>query len=101
MVGAIVLLPTDAASQEAVGGSAQRVEVARARAPRDVAVQHFKLVGSARPVVQFEGILPESASCVAYALVDLDGQVGILVDTPPRGTQTRSSGGTPGPLPLR
>ena len=35
MVGAIVLSPTDAASQEPVVGSAQRVVVARARDPRD------------------------------------------------------------------
>ena len=40
MVGAIVFSPTDAASQEPVVGSAQRVVVARARAPRDAAVQH-------------------------------------------------------------
>ena len=40
VVGAIVLLPTDAASPEAVVGSAQRVVVARARAPRDAAVQY-------------------------------------------------------------
>ena len=40
VVGAIVLLPTDVASQEPVVGSAQRVVVARARAPRDIAVQH-------------------------------------------------------------
>ena len=37
-MGAIVLSPTDAASQEPVVGSVQRVVVARARAPRDVAV---------------------------------------------------------------
>ena len=91
MVGAIVLSPTDAASQEPVVGSAQRVVVARARAPRDVAVQHcleylgswhpdFELEGSARSVVQFEGVLPEAAPCFAYAPVDLDGQVGVVVD---------------------
>ena len=40
MVGAIVLSPTDAASQEPVVGSAQRVVVARAGAPRDAAVHH-------------------------------------------------------------
>ena len=40
MVGAIVISPTDAASQEAVVGTVQRVVVARARAPRDAAVQH-------------------------------------------------------------
>ena len=79
-----MLLPSDAASQEPVVGSAQRVVVARARAPRDAAVQHcyeylssehpgFELEGSARSVVQLEGVLPEAASCVAYAPVDLDG----------------------------
>ena len=93
MVGAIVFLPTDAASQEAVVGSAQRVVVARARAPRDVAVQHcleclgsehpdFELEGSARSVLQFEGVHLEAAACVAYAPIDLDGQVGIVVDVP-------------------
>ena len=40
MVDAIVLSPTDEASQESVVGSAQRVVVARARAPRDAAVQY-------------------------------------------------------------
>ena len=70
------------------------VVVARARAPRDAAVQHcpeyldsqhpdFELKGSARSVVQFEGVLPEAAPCVSYAPVDLDGQVDILVDVSP------------------
>ena len=36
----IVLSPTDAASQEAVVGLAQHIVVARARAPRDAAIQH-------------------------------------------------------------
>ena len=40
MVGAIVFTPTDAASREAELGSAQRVVVARARAPCNAAVQH-------------------------------------------------------------
>ena len=40
MVGAIVFSPTDAVSQESVVGSAQRVVVARARAPRGDAVVH-------------------------------------------------------------
>ena len=40
VVGAIMLLSTDAASQEPVVGSAQRVVLARARALRDTAVQH-------------------------------------------------------------
>ena len=91
MVGAIVLSPTDAASQEPVVGSVQRVVLARARAPRDAAVQlcleylgskhlDFELEGSALSVVQFEGVLPEAAPCVAYAPVDLDGQIGVVVD---------------------
>ena len=53
-------------------GSAHRVIVAHARAPRDAAVQHcfeylvskhpeFELEGSARSIVQFEGLLPEAA----------------------------------------
>ena len=94
MVGAIVLLPADAESQDAVVGSAQRVVVARAQASRDAAVQHcldylgsehpdFELEGSTRPVVQFEGVLPKAAPCVAYASIDLDGKVGIVVDVPP------------------
>ena len=40
MVGAIVLSPTDVASQRAVVSSAQLVAVARARAPRCADVQH-------------------------------------------------------------
>ena len=34
-------------------------------------------------MVQFEGVLPEATPYVAYASVDLDGQVGILVDVSP------------------
>ena len=71
-VGAIVISTIDAASQEAVMGSAQRVVVARARAPRDAVVQRcleylgseysdFELEGSAWSVVQFESVLPEAA----------------------------------------
>ena len=40
MVGAIVLSPTDAASQKPVVDSAQRVVVAPARASRDTAVDY-------------------------------------------------------------
>ena len=65
-------------------GSAQHVVVARARAPRDAAVQYileylgsehsdFELEGSARSVVEFEDVLPEAALCAAYAPIDLDG----------------------------
>ena len=85
---------TDVASQEPVVGSAHRAVVARARAPCDAAVQYcleylsskhpdFELEGSTRSVVQFETILPQAAPCVAYAPIDLDGQVGIVVDIPP------------------
>ena len=76
-----MLLPTDAASQEPVADSAQSVVVARARAPRDAAVQYcLEHEESARLVVQFEGVLAEAESGVAYAPVDLDGQVDIMVD---------------------
>ena len=62
MVGASVLSAINATSQKAVTGLAQRVVVARARAPRDAVVQHrleylrseppdSELEGSARPVV--------------------------------------------------
>ena len=94
MAGAIVLSPTDAASQRAVVSSAQLVAVARARAPHGADVQHcleylgsyhpdFELEGSARSVIQFEGVLQEATTCVAYASVDLNGQVGVIVDVPP------------------
>ena len=77
-----------------MAGTTQRVVVTCARTPRDAAVQHclehlrserpdFELEGGARSVVQFEGVLPEAISCVAYASIDLDGQVGIVVDIPP------------------
>ena len=48
----------------------------------------FELEGSARSVVQFEGVLPKAAPCVAYAPVDIDGQIGIIVDVPPRYTNS-------------
>ena len=91
MVGAIVLSPTDAAKQEAVVGSEYCVVGARARAPRDAAMQQsqeylgsehpdLELERSARSVVEFDGVLSEVAQCVAYAPIDLDGQVGIVVD---------------------
>ena len=90
----IVLSPTDVASQEAVVGSVQRVVVARTRPPRDAAIQHclqylgtkhpyFDLEGRARSVVQFEGLLSEAAPCIAYAPIDLDGKVSIVVHVPP------------------
>ena len=94
MVGAIVISPTYAASQEAVVSSAQRVVVARARAPRDAAVYHcleylssehpnFELEESAWSVVQFESVRPEAAQCVMYAPIEVDGQVRIVVDVLP------------------
>ena len=83
MVGAIVLSPADGENQGAAVGSAQCVAVLRARVPRDEAVQHcleyhgseypeFEPEGSARSVVQFEGVLQEAAPCVAHAPIDLD-----------------------------
>ena len=50
-------------------------------------------------MVQFEGVLPEAAPCVAYAPVDPDGQVGMVVDVPPKVYEF--FGCTPGPRPLR
>ena len=41
MIGAIVLSPTDAASQEAMMGSTQHVVGARARDPRDAVLQPY------------------------------------------------------------
>ena len=46
MVDALVLSPTDAVSQDAVVGSAQRVVVARAWAPRDAGVQHCSSIST-------------------------------------------------------
>ena len=62
--------------------------MARAQAPRDADINHcleylgsehpnFELEGSARSVVQFEGALPEASPRVAYAPIDLDGQISI------------------------
>ena len=56
MVGTIVLSPADAASQEPVVGSAQRVVLARARAPRYAAIQqYFEYLGSQHPDLELEG----------------------------------------------
>ena len=90
---------------------AQRVAVARAPVLRDTTVQHcleylgsenpeFELEGRARLVVQSERVLPEAAPCVAYAPIDLKGQVGIMIDFL-QGIRIRSFGCTPGPLLLR
>ena len=92
MVGAIVLW-TDAVSQETVVGSAERVVVPRAQAPRDAAVQHcleclgfehpdFELEGSTRSVLSFKSVLLEAAPYIAYASVDLDRQVVVVIDVP-------------------
>ena len=86
--------PTDAASQGAVLGVAQRIVLTRTRAPRDsrttccfdfLSSKHpdFELEGSARSVVKFEVVLPKAVSYVAYAPVDLDGQIGTMVNAPP------------------
>ena len=103
MFGAVILSSTDAASQEPVVGSAQRVVVERARAPRDAAVQHcleylrsehpdFELERSAQSVIQVEGILREAAPCVANAPIDVDEQVSIVVDVPPEVYELEYSG---------
>ena len=77
MVDAIELSPTDTASQEAVVGSAQRVVVARARAPRDAVVYHCLEITLYSSRV---GVLSEDAPCTAYAPVGVDGQVGVAND---------------------
>ena len=85
VVGASALSQCDAAVQEAVVGSAQRVVVTRARAPRDTTVQHcLEYFGFQHPDLELEGgIRPETTPRVAYAPIDLDGQVGVVVDVPP------------------
>ena len=73
MVGAIVLSPTDAASQEPVVDLAQRVEwhtrglhVTQAysivSSTSALSIRVLSSKGSARSVVQFKGVLPEAAS---------------------------------------
>ena len=77
-------------------GLAQHVVVTRARAPRDAAVQHYlEYLGSLDiRTLSSRGALDRLYSsriyarklhhpCVAYAPIDLDGQVGIAVDIPP------------------
>ena len=67
VVGAIVLSPTDAVSQQVAVGT---LIVARAWAPRDTAVHHcFEYFGSEHP--DFE---------LAYAPIDPDGQVKTLLN---------------------
>ena len=91
VVDAIVLSRTDAASQETVVGSAQHVTVARARARRDAVVKYcleYELDGGARSVVHFEDVFRKlHHACVPYAPVDLDRQVGIVVDISPDASQ--------------
>ena len=79
-------------------GLAQRVVVAHGQAPRDAAVQNcleylvisIRILTSrdARSVVHFEGVLAEAAPFAAYALVHLDRQVSIVIDTPSRDTNS-------------
>ena len=76
-----------------MGDPAQCAVGARPRGLRDAAVTHwleyfdfehqeFELEVSALSVEQFEGVLREAAPCVTYVPIDLDGQVGIVVDVP-------------------
>ena len=92
MVGAIVLSPIDAASEEV--SLAEPVMVPRVRGPPDAAVNicleyfdsyhpEFKLERSARSVVQVKGVLPQAVPCVANAPVDLHEEVGVMIDDPP------------------
>ena len=65
-------------------GSAQRVVVARARAPRDTAVQHcFEYFGFQHPGLELEGGARSVVPGDAYAPVDFDGHVGVVVDVFP------------------
>ena len=43
----------------------------------------FKLEGPARSFVQSESVLPKAASCVKCVPVDLDVQIGVIVDVSP------------------
>ena len=94
MVGAIACSPADAAIQEAVVGSAQRVVVACARG-LDV-MQPYSIVSSTSALsirilssrgalgrLSVGGCTSGAAPCAVYAPVDLDGQAGIVVDVPP------------------
>ena len=55
MISVIVLSSTNGASQEDVVDTAQRVVMARTRAPRDAAVQHcIDYVGSEQPDFEIE-----------------------------------------------
>ena len=71
----------------------------RAGVSRDTAVQHcleylsschpeFELEGGAPSVLLFVNGRLKAAPHVTYALVDLDGEVGVVVDVPPRGIRT-------------
>ena len=67
MIGVIVLSPTDAASQEPVVGSEQRVVVARARAPHDAAIQHVSSVSALSiRILSSRGALGRSYSLRVY-----------------------------------
>ena len=66
-----------------------------------LSIRVLRLRENARSVVRFEGVLTEAALCVAYAPVDLDGQIGIVVGLSPRGIRARLFGCTPGPLHFR
>ena len=72
--------------------------------PNDAVVQHCpeylesedppysEVELSARSVVQFEGVPPETATCLAYAPVDLEGQVSVVVDAPPPPSHPKYAG---------
>lgn len=43
-------------------------------------ILNFQRKGNARSVVHFDGVVPKATPCVAYAPIDVDEQVGIMVD---------------------
>ena len=94
VVGTIVLSPTDAASQEGVVGSAQRVDVARAGAPCNAAVQHCSTLALSVRILSSSGALSRSYSSRVYfrklhhalhqrQLTSMDRLALFVVDVPP------------------
>ena len=96
VVGAIVLSPTDAASQEVAMDSTQRVVVASARATRNAAVENCLEYPSALGI---RSLSSRGALCRSYSsmmrfrklyhvlrkhwLASMDRSAYIVVDTPP------------------
>lgn len=86
--------PSDGAGQEGLLGSAKCVVTTRAWTPSDAPAQHrledvgfqhpdIQIMGSTRPIVQFEGILSEVVSGTVYVPVDGDSQVSVVDNVHP------------------